>query len=106
MELTLSDRPALVLGGGGALGSAQAAYIKAAHELGFRPRLVVGTSVGALNGAWVATRPDDPDGLIEIWRGLHRLRVLRLNPLKVAARMACLRGGVWTNEVVPALIRA
>ena len=50
--------PALVLGGGGALGVVQAAYIEAAHQMGFRPKLVVGTSVGALNGAALALNPE------------------------------------------------
>jgi len=41
------SRPALVLGGGGAYGVIQAAYICAAYEAGFRPSIVVGTSVGS-----------------------------------------------------------
>ena len=45
-----SSRPALVLGGGGALGVIQAAYVTAALEMGFRPEMIVGTSVGSLNG--------------------------------------------------------
>jgi NTE family protein len=48
----------------------QAAYVYAALEAGFQPTLVVGTSVGALNGAWVARRPDDKEELLRIWLGL------------------------------------
>jgi len=98
------SRPALVLGGGGAFGSVQAAYVKAAHELGFRPQMVVGTSVGSLNGAWVAMYPDDPDGLLEVWKGLHRTRVLHPNPLRMVGRVVRRGGGLWANEIVPKLI--
>lgn len=95
---------ALVLGGGGGLGIAQAAYIQAAAELGFRPSIVVGTSVGSLNGAWVAMHPDDPSGLLDVWRGLHRMKVLHLNPLHLAARLAGRTGGISPNTIVPYLI--
>jgi len=63
-------RLALVLGDGGAYGVVQAAYIQAAYEAGFRPSMVVGTSVGALNGAWVAMYPDEPEALVQIWHDL------------------------------------
>lgn len=82
----------------------QAAYIQAAAELGFRPAIVVGTSVGALNGAWVTMHPDDPGGLLDVWRGLHRMKVLNLNPLRLAARLAGRTGGISPNTIVPYLI--
>ncbi len=97
--------PALVLGGGGAFGIVQAAYIQAAYEMGFRPGLVVGTSVGALNGAWVALHPDEPEALLEIWQTLHRHRILRGNPLKVALRAARRRRGIFRNDLVSNLLR-
>jgi NTE family protein len=97
-------KPALVLGGGGAFGIVQAAYIQAAFELGFRPSLVVGTSVGALNGAWVALHPDEPGSLLEIWQTLHRRRVLRSNPLALAMRAARRRGGIFRNDLVSSLL--
>ena len=51
-----------VLGGGGSLGAMQAGMLRAAYEAGLRPDIVVGTSVGALNGALLA---DDPDNAVE-----------------------------------------
>src|SRR5205085_1769484 len=44
-------RVAFVLGGGGILGATQVGMLRALFEAGVRPDLVVGTSVGALNGA-------------------------------------------------------
>ncbi len=44
----------LVLQGGGALGAYQAGVYEALHEAGIEPDWVVGTSIGAINGALIA----------------------------------------------------
>ena len=49
-----SARVAFVLGGGGVLGAVQVGMLRAALERGIRPDLVVGTSIGAVNGAIIA----------------------------------------------------
>ncbi|MEX0781190.1 MAG: patatin-like phospholipase family protein [Dehalococcoidia bacterium] len=99
-----SARPALVLGGGGAYGVVQAAYVHAATEAGFQPQLVVGTSVGALNGAWVALHPEGSAELLRIWLGLDRLRILQLNPLRLARKIVRTPMGICDNDIVPRLI--
>jgi NTE family protein len=79
-----SERTAFVLSGGAALGAIQAGMLRALYERGIHPDLVVGTSVGALNGAFVASRPQTPgtaDELAEIWRDLGRGDVFPLNPV-------------------------
>lgn len=48
---------AFVLGGGGLLGAHEVGMLRALDEAGIRPDLVVGTSVGAFNGAFVAADP-------------------------------------------------
>jgi NTE family protein len=48
---------AFVLGGGGQLGASEVGMLRALLERGIRPGLVVGTSVGAINGAAVASEP-------------------------------------------------
>ena len=45
---------ALVLAGGGARGSYQVGVWRALAELGWRPQIITGTSVGSLNGAMFA----------------------------------------------------
>src|SRR3990172_8632874 len=97
-------RPALVLGGGGAFGVIQAAYIYAAIEAGFDPRFVVGTSVGSPNGAWTALHPDHPDELLRIWLGLDHLKLVSLNPVRLAAKLIRQPLGITTNDIVPRLI--
>jgi NTE family protein len=63
---------AFVLGGGGRLGAAEVGMLQALDAAGIRPGLVVGTSVGAINGALVAA---DPEGAAErlgaIWTRLE-----------------------------------
>jgi NTE family protein len=48
---------AFVLGGGGVLGAAEVGMLQALFEHDVRPDLIVGTSVGAINGAFVAADP-------------------------------------------------
>ena len=58
---------AFVLGGGGNLGALQVGMMYALVESGLRPAMIVGTSVGAINGAFLASRSDLP-GIAEIAR--------------------------------------
>jgi NTE family protein len=62
---------AFVLGGGGVLGAVEVGMLRALFERGITPDLVLGTSVGALNGAMVARDPTIGviDRLTELWRG-------------------------------------
>jgi NTE family protein len=50
-------RTAFVLGGGGVLGAVEVGMLRALFERGITPDLVLGTSVGAINGALVARDP-------------------------------------------------
>lgn len=63
---------AFVLGGGGVLGAAEVGMLRALLEGGVRPDLVVGTSVGAVNGAFAAAdpTPEAARRLAELWREL------------------------------------
>lgn len=50
-------RVVLVLQGGGALGAYQAGVYQTLHEAGIEPDWVIGTSIGAINGALIAGNP-------------------------------------------------
>jgi len=70
-----ADKPvAFVLSGGASLGSIQVGMLRALFEAGIEPDFLVGTSVGAVNAAWVAGWPglEGVEKLEEIWRGLRR----------------------------------
>ena len=47
-----------VLGGGGVRGAVQVGMLRALFEAGIRPDTIVGTSIGAINGAALAARPE------------------------------------------------
>lgn len=71
---------ALVLSGGGNLGAVEAGMLLAFEDAGITADVIVGTSVGAINGAWVAgARP--AAGLAEIWERLRRSDVFPFDPL-------------------------
>lgn len=67
---------ALVLSGGAAHGAYQAGVIRALEEMEWNPDLVCGTSVGAINGAAVASGIDGEE-LSRIWRGVETDQVYR-----------------------------
>src|SRR5256886_8221356 len=52
------DRTAFAISGGGARGAAQVGMLRALIERDITPDLIVGVSIGAWNGAWLAHRPD------------------------------------------------
>jgi len=61
---------AFVLGGGGVLGAHEIGMLQALSETAIRPDLVVGTSVGAINGAFVAADPASAAARLgELWQG-------------------------------------
>jgi len=53
----LPGQVVLVLQGGGALGAYQVGVFQALHEAGIEPDWVIGTSIGAINGAIIAGNP-------------------------------------------------
>lgn len=63
-------RTVLVLAGGNALGAYQAGVYQALHEGGLMPDWVVGTSIGAINGAIIAgnRKEDRVARLADLWR--------------------------------------
>ena len=75
----------LVLQGGGALGAYQAGVYQALHEAGIEPDWVIGTSIGAINGALIAgnTAEQRLDRLREFWK-----RVEHDSPYATAAILA------------------
>jgi NTE family protein len=61
---------AFVLGGGGLLGAHEVGMLRALADAGIRPDLVVGTSIGAMNGVIVAADPaGGAERLSRMWQG-------------------------------------
>jgi NTE family protein len=98
-----ADRPAIVLGGGGVLGATQVGMLRALIDTGLRPSLVVGTSVGALNGAAIAADPSPTgvEALAELWGSLSETGMFSDNMLARASTLARYR----THLFSPAPLR-
>jgi NTE family protein len=91
---------AFVLGGGGLLGAHEVGMLRALAEAGIRPELVVGTSVGAINGAFVAADPaGSADRLAELWKGEALREAFSETLLGRAARLA--RSGTHLHSIEP-----
>src|SRR5437764_5074467 len=75
-----------VLGGGGARGAAQVGVLQALFEANIEgPAAVVGTSVGALNGASIAAYPSLAGTMMlrEVWMSRQALSVFQAHPLGI-----------------------
>jgi NTE family protein len=73
----------------------QAGMLHALYERGIVPDLLVGTSAGAMNAAYVASRPQTvatARELSAVWCGLHRKDVFPLRPATLLSGLAG-RGG-------------
>ena len=91
---------AFVLGGGGVLGAAEVGMLRALLERGITPDLVLGTSVGALNGAMLARDPTLAviDRLTALWRsaGEGGREVYGDHPLRAVRRAVSTRTHLWS----------
>jgi NTE family protein len=85
-------RVAFVLSGGGSLGATQVGMLRALFDAGIKPDMLVGTSVGAVNAAWIGAWPasEGVQKLADIWTDLRRDDVF---PLGWTAAMGLLGRG-------------
>lgn len=83
MREAAPGRTAFILAGGGSLGAVEVGMLKALSARGTKPDLVVGSSVGAINGAYFAAQPDAAGvaRLESIWHGLRRPDIFPLEPV-------------------------
>ena len=92
---------AFVLSGGGSLGAVQVGMLQALAERDVHPDLLIGTSVGAINAAYVAghgTGTKALDELAAIWRGLRRQEVFPVNPLRHLLAVTGARPSLCSNR--------
>src|SRR5262245_38141686 len=91
---------AFVLGGGGLLGAHQVGMLRALAEAGITPDLVVGTSIGAINGSLVAA---DPAGAVarldRLWRSEALAEAFSENLWERAVRLA--KSGTHLHSIEP-----
>lgn len=97
---------AYVLGGGGHLGAYEVGMLRALLERDITPELVVGTSIGALNGAAIAARPALPtvDQLEDVWTRLDETKVFSGSVFSGAAHLVRTRTAVHSSQPLRRLI--
>ena len=99
---------AFVLSGGGSLGAVQVGMLAALDERGYRPDLLVGTSVGALNAAYVGANGFDTEvigRLADVWRRIRRPDVFPMDPIRHSLALAGRRPSLCSSRPLEQLIR-
>ncbi len=107
-QATSATGPAIVLGGGGVFGATQVGMLRAVLESGIRPGLVVGTSVGAINGAAIAAEPSiaGVENLAGLWASLAEAGMFTENVLARASTLARYRTHVYSPAPLRKLLNA
>ena len=90
---------AFVLSGGGNLGAVQVGMLQALADRGVVPDLLVGTSVGAINAAFLAAGPSPArvEELAEIWRHTRRTDVFPTSSPRAAIRAVAGRANAFVD---------
>src|SRR6478735_8751797 len=101
-------RTAFVMAGGATRGASQVGMLQALTEKGIRADLVVGTSIGALNGACYAESPtlDALDRLAHLWEAPPRAHIFSLSARSIAHNVRRRKGYVLDNHGLRDWIRA
>jgi NTE family protein len=100
---------AFVLSGGGSLGAVQVGMLQALGECGVEPDLLIGTSAGAINAAFVAGHGMKGDALQELaglWCSLRRRDIFAARPLRGLLAMAGMRPSLFSAEPLRRLVEA
>src|SRR4051794_33096767 len=93
MADSVQEKTAFVLAGGGSFGAIQVGMLRELVAHGVVPDVVVGASVGALNGIYFCSDPT-PAGVARleaVWRGLRRSDVF---PVSARHLLGLFRGAV------------
>jgi NTE family protein len=93
---------AFVLSGGGNRGALQAGALQALFAHGIQPDLIVGTSAGALNGAYIALYPslEGVNRLADIWRGVRKQDIFPGNILTMAWRFITGQDSLFDDQAL------
>ncbi len=99
---------AFVLSGGGNRGALEVGALQALFERGIRPQMLVGTSAGAMNAAYIATNPtlEGAQELAELWLKLTKEDVYPGNHFTMAWRLLTGKDSLFPNENLKRFIEA
>jgi NTE family protein len=93
---------AFVLGGGGRLGAHEVGMLEALFDGGVTPTLIIGTSVGAINGAVAASCPSSAtvERLAEVWSRIEENAVFTGSIVSRLATLARTRTHLHANDAL------
>ncbi|HEV3172991.1 MAG TPA: patatin-like phospholipase family protein [Actinocrinis sp.] len=99
---------AFVLGGGGHLGAYEVGMLRALLEAGIKPDLVLGTSVGAINGSVLAADPTAQavTRLEELWTGLSGGGIFEANLFSRLGTAARTRTHMYSNTMLRRMLES
>jgi NTE family protein len=101
-----AGKVAFVLSGGGNRGALEVGVLLALLEHKIRPRILVGTSVGAINAAAMAMNPtlEGAHWLEDRWRRVTRKAILPDSYLSMVRRLVSGESGLFTNKRLKAYL--
>jgi len=103
-----SSGVALVLGGGASLGALQVGVLGELVKDGFRPSMVIGTSVGALNASYLAFHPGPEDFalLAATWMAIRTEDIFPRHPVRIGYRLLTGASHLYETAYIEELIQA
>lgn len=99
---------AFVLSGGGSLGAVQVGMLHALADRGIQPDLLVGTSAGALNAAFVAGHGAGPAAVAElgrVWQSVRSRRLFHVEPRRALLALLGQRPALFAPDGLEELVR-
>ena len=107
MNLLNAPRTAFVLGGGGKWGAVEVGMLAALTDAGIEPDLIVGTSIGAINGAVYATDPSPIaiERLESLWKSPATREALSGSMLTRLKNVGQLRPALNDHTAIRELLR-
>jgi NTE family protein len=101
-------RTAFVLSGGASLGAVQAGMLRALYERDITADLLVGTSAGALNAAFIASRPqtiETASALRRVWCDLQRDDIFPVSMRALVGGLCGKRDHLVPDDALRRLVR-
>lgn len=104
----MNEKTAVVLAGGGSLGAVQVGMLQALVEAQLDVDMVIGASVGAINGAYFASNPSSAGvaELADIWCSLGQRDIFPFSLFSAAESLLRRRGHILSNAGLRKMILA
>ncbi|MGH9063470.1 MAG: patatin-like phospholipase family protein [Acidimicrobiales bacterium] len=91
---------AFVLPGGASLGACQVGMLEALHEAGVAADILIGSSAGAINAAYLGLHPgaEGLAGMARLWTSFRRRDLIRIRPAQVTLGLLGRRQAIFDRS--------